>query len=216
MSTQVNPDDFVITRKRKKYKFAKFLNADNCYEIEDWQRRPADVVEIGAGTGLFSLELATRYPEKQFVAIDVRGDRLQRGAYQALERRVVNVSFVRARADQIDELFTKHSLEQIWVTFPDPYPRERNAGRRLMHATFLKKYAELLTKNGALYLKHDNPDFFDWSLEQLVSKEWHIEEQSFDLHDSALADEYKIMTTYEKRWLSIGLTTNFVKARKLK
>lgn len=213
MSELLNPDDFVITRKRKKYKFAKFHNADNCFELEEWQKQPVDVVELGAGTGLFSVELAARHPDKQFVAVDVKADRLQKGAYEALERGIANVRFVRARADQIDQLFMEHSLESLWLTFPDPFPRDRSARRRMTHPIYLEKYAALLKKSGVFYLKHDNRDFFQWSLEQLVRQKWHIDELSFDLHESELPDDYKILTTYEQRWLSEGLKTNFVKAR---
>jgi len=211
MSELLDPKDFIITRKRKKYRFAKFHNAVNCFEFDEWTKRPVDVVEIGAGTALFSVELATRHPEKTFVALDVKADRLQRGAYAAIERGLTNVFFVRARADQISELFASRSLEQIWVTFPDPFPKKRSAGRRLTHPTFLAQYEKLLAPGGALCLKHDNRDFFHWSLERLVERGWQIRELSFDLHESELSDEYKIQTSYEQRWLAEGLTTNFVR-----
>lgn len=207
----VNPDDYIITRKRKKYKFAKFFNAENCFEYDEWDKRVVDSVEIGAGTGFFALEMAARHPEKKFVALDVKADRLQKGAYAALERGITNVYFVRARADQIDELFAPASLEQIWVTFADPFPKKRNVGRRMTHPSFLQKYATVLSPNGALYIKHDNEDFFHWTLEQMVAEKWHIRELSFDLHESNLMDDYKIMTTYETRWLGEGLKTNFVR-----
>lgn len=213
MPELLDPKDFIITRKRKKYKFAKFHNAKNCFEFDEWQKRSVDVVEIGAGTALFSVELAARHPEQTFVAVDVKADRLQRGAYTALERGVKNVFFVRARADQLGELFDVHSLRTIWMTFPDPFPRRRSAGRRMTHPNFLRSYAALLRPHGTFCLKHDNRDFFCWSLEQLVAKNWQIAELSFDLHDSALADDYKIMTSYEERWLAEGLTTNFVSAQ---
>ncbi len=213
MAEFVDPKEFIITRKRKKYKFAKFGNAANCFEFDEWDKRPVNVVEIGAGTGLFSLELAAVHPDLTFVAVDVKADRLQHGAYRALERGIDNVLFVRARGDQIDQLFDEHSLAGVWVTFPDPFPRRRSAGRRLTHPTYLAKYAALLRPDGALYLKHDNPEFFAWSLEQLVATGWRIDELSFDLHESQLSDEYKIKTTYELRWLDEGRTTNFVRAR---
>lgn len=218
----INPDDYVITRKRKKYKFAKFANAENCFEFDEWQQRAIDVVEVGAGTGLFSVELAARHPDQTFLAVDVKADRLQKGAYAAIERGLTNISFVRARADQLNDLVPDHSASQIWITFPDPFPRPRSAGRRLTHPTFLARYARVLrpqsqqgstlSQGGTLYLKHDNRDFFCWSLEQLVVQKWHITELSFDLHESGLNDDYKIKTSYEQRWLAEGLTTNFVQA----
>ena len=209
----MNPDDFVITRKRKKYKFAKFHNAKNCFEFDDWEKRAVNVIEVGAGTGLFSVELAARHPNTSFVAIDVKADRLQKGAYEALERGLTNLSFVRARADQIDELFPPNSVKTIWLTFADPFPRVRSAGRRMTHSTYLKKYQNLLQPGGSFIVKHDNSDFFEWSLEQLVANKWDISELSFDLHDSNLSDDYKIMTTYELRWLGEGRTTKLVRAQ---
>lgn len=218
MSELLNPDDFVIVRKRKKYKFAKFHNAENCFEFDEWrdfyqQRQPSvSRLEVGAGTGLFSVELAARYPDKLFAAIDVKADRLQKGAYIALERGLKNIYFIRARADQIGDLFTLSTLVNIWVTFPDPFPKKRAAGRRLTHPYFLRRYAQLLQPGGELLFKHDDRDFFCWSLEQLVAEKWQITELSFDLHESSLDDEYKIMTTYEQRWLNESKTINFVKA----
>ena len=211
--TEVDPKDFIITRKRKLYKFALFSNSPLCYELDEWEQRTIDVIELGAGTGLFSVELAKQYPDKQFVAIDVKADRLQTGAKLAAELGLQNIVFVRARVeDQLSSMFEPHSLQSIWVTFPDPFPKKRAATRRMTHPQFLTIYEDLLSKDGALYLKHDNPAFFHWSLEQLVAEEWYIDELSFDLHDSELSDDYKIQTTYEKRWLGEGLTTNFLKA----
>lgn len=208
----LNPDDFVIKRRRKKYKFAKFANSDICFEFSDWNKRPVDVVEAGAGSGLFAVELAARHPKLVYVAVDVKADRLQKGAYAAMERGLTNIFFIRARVDQLDDLFLAASLEQIWLTFPDPHPKKRSAGRRLTHPTFLRKYASLLKTDGSLLFKHDNLDFFTWSLEQLVAESWRLEELSFDLHEAVLSDDYKVLTTYEKRWLGQGLTINFVKA----
>lgn len=218
MSELLNPDDFVIARKRKKYKFAKFHNAENCFEFDEWrdfyqQRQPGIFgLEVGAGTGLFSVELAARYPDKLFAAIDVKADRLQKGAYIALEKGLDNIYFIRARADQISDLFALSTLVNIWVTFPDPFPKKRAAGRRLTHPYFLRRYAQLLQPGGELLFKHDDRDFFRWSLEQLVAEKWQITELSFDLYESSLDDEYKITTTYEQRWLNEGKAINFVRA----
>lgn len=214
----IDPNNFVISRKRKKYKFAKFSNAKNCFEFDEWLKVQqnsqvlVDVVEVGAGTGLFSVELARRHPEKIFAALDVKADRLQKGAYAALEQGVNNIYFIRARADQVDQLFIEHSLAEIWLTFADPFPKKRSAGRRMSHPTYLAKYCSLLRPDGSFILKHDNPEFFQWSLEQLVGEKWHIAELSFDLHESELADDYKIKTTYEERWLGEGRLTHIVRA----
>ncbi len=209
----INPNQFIIKRKRKKYKFAKFFNAQNCFEYQDWSRKHVDCVEIGAGTGLFSVELASRHPDKTFVAVDVKADRLQKGAYEAIERGIENVYFIRARADQIGDLFLPKSVSTVWVTFPDPFPKKRSSGRRLTHKTFLGIYRAILKEEGCVRLKHDDPTFFCWSLEQFVKDGWMIDALSFDVHESSLSDEIKTTTTYESRWMKEGRVIGYASAR---
>lgn len=170
-----------------------------------------DVLEMGAGTGLFSVALAGLDLAK-YVAVDVKADRLQKGAYAAEEAGRKNVRFLRARADQLETVVPSHTLTKIWVTFPDPFPKERSAKHRLTHPQYLSLYNRLLAKDGALYFKTDAHDLFTWSLEQLVASGWRIEELSFDLHDSELSDTYKLQTTYEQRYVGEGKPIHFVKA----
>lgn len=216
----LNPADFIIVRKRKKYRFALFANAENCFELADWQSAHrtvlwADrkmVVEMGAGTGLFLVEMATRHPDCTYVAIDVKADRLQKGAREALSRNLRNIYFVRARADQLLEVVPPASVNTLWLTFSDPFPKKRDAKRRLTAPGFLRLYEQALVPSGTLLQKTDNHALFDWSLEQLVANKWQLRELSYDLHDSELPDDYKILTTYERKWLSEGLQTYFVSA----
>lgn len=213
MLEKLDPKEFIITRKRKKYRFALFHNSPLCFELAEWQRTSdVDVVEVGAGNAHFLVELAARHPEQQFVALDVKGDRLQSGARKAEEQGLTNIRFVRARADQVGELFSEGTVAAIWLTFSDPFPRKRSAGRRMTHPTFLRKYAQVLCPTGSLLIKHDNREFFYWTLEQLVAEKWQLQELTFDLHESDLNEDYKILTAYETRWLNEGLVTNFVRA----
>lgn len=212
----LNPDDFVITRKRKKYRFAHFANAQNCFELEQWQPLTDSVelvVEIGAGTGLFLVELATLHPENTYIALDVKGDRLQKGGREALARGLTNIFFVRARADQLGEVVSGGSVSQLWLTFSDPFPKKRDAKRRLTATGFLEIYKNTLVNNNAqLLMKTDDHALFDWSLEQLVATGWSLQELAYDLHESALNSEYKIMTSYEQRWVAEGRNIHFVAA----
>lgn len=209
----LDPNDFVIARKRKKYRFAVFANSPLCFEVEEWSSAfSPTVMEMGAGTALFSVAMAESSRESQFVAVDVKADRLQTGAGMAEEKGLNNLRFLRARASQLPEILTPHSLEKIWITFPDPFPKDRSAKHRLTHPTFLSMYRQLLKSDGALYFKTDAKALFEWSLEQLVAHRWQIEELSFDLHDSELPDNYKVMTSYEKRFTDEGIKINFVKA----
>jgi tRNA (guanine-N7-)-methyltransferase len=211
--TELNPDDYIITRKRKKYKFALFANSPLCFEAEEWaDQPPADIVELAAGTGLFGVSLAES-TGRQTLAVDVKADRLQTGARVAAGKGLTNMRFLRARIeDQLADLLQPQTVEQLWITFPDPFPKKRFAKNRLTHPKFLTLYRELLTPTGALYFKTDAHDLFTWSLEQLVQEGWTITELSFDLHDSQLSDDYKVMTTYESRFTAEGLPTHFVRA----
>ena len=208
----INPEQFIISRKRKKYRFAKFNNSPLCFELNEWQKCSVDCIEVGAGNGMFMVEQAAMAPTKVFVAVDVKGDRLQKGASEAEARGLKNVYFVRARADQLPQLVKQHTVSTIWLTFSDPYPKKGSTGRRLTHPYFLALYRQVCKKTGSLFIKHDNKVFFEWSLEQLVATGWHVRELSFDLHSSALDTSYKVLTQYEMRWLEEGLTTNFVRA----
>lgn len=215
MSNRLDPDEFIIIRKRKKYRFALFHNATNCFELADWQ--PLDgkclVVEVGAGTGLFLTELAARHPEQTFIALDVKADRLQKGAREALARGLSNIFFVRARADQLLEVVKSGSVQSIWLTFSDPFPKKRDAKNRLTHPRFLELYKKAhVNKDAQLLFKTDSPDLFDWSLEQLIADDWYLTALTYDLHESSLPEECKIMTTYEQKWTAQGLPIMFVSA----
>jgi tRNA (guanine-N7-)-methyltransferase len=191
-----------------------FANSPLCFEFVEWDKTFApQVLEIGAGTGLFSVAQAAVHSEGNFLAVDVKGDRLQKGAQLAEENGLANIRFLRARADQLEEIIAPRSLDILWVTFPDPFPKKRSSGRRLTHPGFLRRYAALIKPDGALYFKTDAHALFEWSLEQLVNEGWKIELLSFDLHESDLPEWYKIETTYETRYREEGLPINFVKAR---
>lgn len=215
----MKPEHFIITRKRKKYRFARFADAANCFEIDNWTMPATDkpiTLEVGAGTALFSVEMATRHPERFYIALDVKADRLQKGAYEALDRGLTNVQFVRIHAMQLDERVSLKA-DEIWVTFPDPHPKKRSAKHRLLHPLFLQQYRNILDQRGKLLFKTDNHALFDWSLEQLVTHGWHITALTYDLHSvepEVIPEnaDARIKTTYEVRFTTEGLPTHFLVA----
>ncbi len=225
MDAHISPDPFadhIITRKRKKYKFANFDSFANCFShsrYEDGSKTLSrlvaylgdtpTIIEIAAGNAQFSLTLAQKYPHQKFVAIDIKSDRLYTSAKQALNEGVKNIVFLRAHMNDLDAIFTPRSLETIWLTFPDPHPKKRSAKHRLSHISFLRQYRNILNETGALKFKTDNRDLFLWSLEQLVAEKWSITELSFDLHESDLSEDYKIKTYYEQKFTGQGIPTNY-------
>ena len=231
--------DLVITRRRKKYKFAKFNELPNCFQFEGWLREACHpelvsgsrkesitwilkqvqddnnrklILEIGAGSALFLVELAKLHPENFYIAIDIKSDRLYRGARKANDEKIKNIVFVRSDIWRINEILPENSVDEIWLTFPDPYPKKSDARHRLTHPRFLKMYKTILRKGPTLTqlrFKTDNGGLFDWSIEQFKQNGWQTKEISRDLHSSSLSDEYKITTTYEQKFLNEGLSIFF-------
>lgn len=221
-------DGLYITRKRKKWKFAHFDSYQNCFslsrnedpktlrkqldnyfQVQYLESRPV-VLELAAGTAELSLELAKRYPEKNFVAIDIKSDRLYTSAKKALAEKINNIAFIRMHINELGQLFGKNSVDEVWLTFPDPYPKKRSAKHRLTHQTFLQLYRNILKDTGTLKFKTDNRDLFLWSLEQFMAEKWEFDELSFDLHESNFPDEYKIKTAYERKFTAKDIPINFV------
>jgi len=206
-------ENTVIVRKRKKWKFAHFAAFTNCFELHELQPerwgRPL-IVELGAGTADLTLALARQQPDTQFVAVDVKADRLYKGAKAAREQGLAHVAFVRAPAERLVEVFAPASVAELWLTFPDPFPRTRQAKHRLTHPQFLHIYQSLLAPGGIVRFKTDSHDLFTWSLEQIIFDGWQIRELSFDLHRSELPAEYKLTTTFERKFMAQNLPTHYV------
>ncbi len=216
-------EHLIITRKRKKYKFASFDSYQNCFSFSQnddpktlqqqltsyLQEEQPLVLEIAAGNAQFSLELARRHPQYNFIAIDIKSDRLYTSAKQALEEGVTNIAFVRMHLAGLTQVFGKKSVATIWLTFPDPFMRKRSIRRRLTHPLFLQQYRKILEPTGKLQFKTDNRELFLWSLEQFVAEKWQFNELTFDLHDSELSEDYKVKTHYEERFTAQGIPTNF-------
>lgn len=216
-----HPEDFIITRRRKLYKFARFDEMDTCFHFDEWLIAKEDklrsakqlVVEVGAGSALFSVELALRNPDITFVAIDIKGDRLYQGAREASRLGVDNIYFVRSDISKITEAIPPHLASQIWITFPDPYPRKSDRRHRLTAQRYLEYYKQILKPEGILNFKTDSLSLFKWSLVEIENNGWECIELTRDLHSSDTLADAKIMTSYEKRFVDEGLKINFAQFR---
>lgn len=205
-----------ITRKRKKYKFAKFDEFDNCFQLGDWvavaevfnNNHKNLVLEIGAGTALFSVELARRHPENFYIAVDIKSDRLYTGAKLANELQIKNIIFVRSGIKEFVGSLPENAVDEVWITFPDPHANEDQTRltstgdrKRLTSPIFLDLYKPILKNNGLLHFKTDNKPLFDWSVVKIQSAKWNIIRKTNNLHSSDFGDDYKVMTTYERRFI---------------
>ncbi len=121
------------------------------------------VLELACGKGEYALGLGRMYKDRNFIGVDVKGNRLWRGAKTALDQGLHNVAFLRTQIDRIDTYFAKDEIDEIWITFPDPQLRLSKIRKRLTHPKFLRKYAAFLKPGGLIHLKTDSPDLYNFT-----------------------------------------------------
>jgi tRNA (guanine-N7-)-methyltransferase len=157
------------------------------------------VLELACGKGEYTIGLAQIYPDKNFIGIDVKGNRLWVGAKYALKNKLTNVAFLRTQIDNITSYFTQNEVEEIWITFPDPQLRVSKAKKRLTHPKFLRLYQQILKPGAKIHLKTDSPDLYDFT--KLVTKLYDLQ-LTADIRDvykmETVPPELSIKTHYEK------------------
>ena len=123
------------------------------------------IIELGCGKGEYTVGLAKKHPEINFLGVDVKGARLWRGCKTSNDEGMKNVGFIRTQIELIDHYFEPAEVAEIWITFPDPQPKEFKARKRLTSPLFLERYRKFLAKDGIIHLKTDNTSLFDYTLE---------------------------------------------------
>ena len=169
------------------------------------------VLELGCGKGDYTVELAMEFPEKNFIGVDLKGSRIWTGAKRALELELGNAAFIRARIELLDRFFSKNEISEIWITFPDPYPKRSKANKRLTSAFFLERYRQLCRPNAVVHLKTDNAALFEFSVEvasQSPDKIMKVVENVYS--KGKPTDELAIQTYYEKMHLEEGRTIRYL------
>ncbi|WP_313190811.1 tRNA (guanosine(46)-N7)-methyltransferase TrmB [Sphingobacterium sp.] len=169
------------------------------------------ILELACGKGEYTVNLAKLFPEKNFIGIDYKGNRIWRGAKTALEEGIDNVGFLRIQIETILEHFEKGEVSEIWITFPDPQPQDSREKKRLTNPVFLERYKEILVPEGIMHLKTDNDGFFAYTLEQIDLQGLPKLKETKDLYHSDLVDEVlSIKTYYEKKYLAEDKNINYV------
>jgi len=226
-----------MSKRNKLQKFAELLIFPNVYENYDasdpklvglhgaevqrkgqWRSQHFEnensiVLELACGRGEYTLALARRYPQRNFIGVDIKGARIWKGAKIALEEDLHNVAFLRTRIEQITYFFAENEVDEIWITFPDPFPRKSKANRRLTSPNFLNAYRKILKKDGLMHLKTDAPTLFNYTLETLKADE-HCEilYQNPDIYAAELPlEELEVKTYYEKMHLRAGKMIKYVR-----
>jgi tRNA (guanine-N7-)-methyltransferase len=199
--------------------FANVIQGE--YEIKgEWANRHFGnanpiIAELGCGRGDYTVELAKRYPEINFIGVDIKGARLWRGSKNAVENNLANVAFLRTTIRNLEQYFSTDEISEIWITFPDPYPKRRHASQRLTSRGFLNLYRNMLKPDGVIHLKTDDSDLFEFSFETAKSNGWQIQTRIDDLYGQPVDNDILyIQTKYEKQHLAAGRKIQYLRINK--
>ncbi len=171
------------------------------------------VLELGCGHGEYTVGLASLFPNQNFVGVDVKGARIWKGSRQAEELELPNAAFLRIRMLDLEERFEENEVSGIWITFPDPRPKEKDEKRRLTSPRFMDMYRRLLKPGSWLHLKTDNLGLYEYTLESLKERN---DIQSLvctaNLYQSAFYKmPQQIVTTYEKKFSSRSVPIKYLR-----
>lgn len=216
--------------KNKLKKFNQIDTFPNVYELTDFEHgcgkpaKPAGrwnqdyfqtdqpiTLELACGKGEYTLALARKYPEQNIIGIDIKGNRIWKGAKRALEEDLQNVRFLRIYIDHIDQYFAPEEVDSIWITFPDPFLRYSKRLKRLTSPKFLELYKKIMNPDGRIHLKTDSQPLVNYTKKVIDALECplhHIHEDIY--HSGNIPDILKIKTYYERKHLEAGKTIKYV------
>ncbi|MDZ7268552.1 MAG: tRNA (guanosine(46)-N7)-methyltransferase TrmB [candidate division KSB1 bacterium] len=207
--------------RKKLRRFAELATFPNVYyhpvDLKGrWHERcfkndHAITLELACGKGEYTIALARRFPQGNFIGVDAKGARLWTGAKIALQENLANAAFLRGQIENLAQFFAPQEVSEIWITFPDPFSENSKAKKRLTAPRFLQMYRLLLPPQGRIHLKTDDPGLFVFTLESVRAEGGTILTAIPDIHQHAGADELlRIQTTYERRHLAAGKSIKYV------
>ena len=181
-----------------------------CWAPEVFRNNSPITLELGCGKGEFSLEMARRYPERNFIDVDYKGYILWKGGFIALEESLDNVRLLRVRIQNITDFFERHEVDEIWFVHPDPFPKARHEKHRLLYPGMFPLYRQILKPGGYIHLKTDSRLLFDYTCEVLAREGIPIDETAFYNESGGPAD-HQICTTYERKFIKAHGQINYVR-----
>ena len=217
--------------KNKLERFAEIAEFDHVFELTDYQDSDTPkpkgrwhddifgndqplVLELACGKGEYAVELATRNPDVNYVGVDIKGARIWKGAKRVLNRELSNIRFLRTYIDHLDQYFGENEVDEIWITFPDPYPKWSDRNKRLTAPKFLSIYQRVLRKGGSIHLKTDSDSLFTFTRETIMEQQCELEDLVEDVHAQRPQDPLlSIKTYYEKGHIEEGRSIKYLKFR---
>ena len=173
------------------------------------------VLELGCGRGEYTVGLAARCPEKNFIGIDIKGARMWAGAKEAIAQGLQNVAFLRTNIEMLTRFFAPEEVDEIWITFCDP--QMKKATKRLTSTFFMQRYQEVMREDGLLHLKTDSPFLYTYTREMLRLNAYTVLADTDDLYNSSSvlptkegAEARMLQTHYERQWLDRGMTIKYL------
>lgn len=171
-------------------------------------------LELACGKGEYTVGLAKRYPERNFIAVDRKGARMWRGAKTCMEEGITNAGFLRTDIEIIEQYFQPGEVDEIWITFPDPHLAKGQSKKRLTSPRFIALYKNFLKPGAVINLKTDNQVLYEFTLETIQELKLELLFEHADIYSlPELPPDLDLKTTYELRWLSEGAKIKYVKFR---
>jgi tRNA (guanine-N7-)-methyltransferase len=172
-------------------------------------------LELACGRGEYTVGLAKLFPERNYIGVDIKGERIWKGSTWAEESKLTNVAFLRTQILMIENFFEAGEVDEIWLTFPDPRPRKRDIKRRLTSPRFIELYKKLTGSGSYVRLKTDNTKLFEYTLEEMQSRQ-DIDDfrHTFEVYNSDLREEcFDIKTRYEAEFAGKGESIKYLRFR---
>ena len=173
------------------------------------------VLELGCGKGEYTVELARRFPDKNYIGVDIKGARMWTGAKDSFVNEIKNVAFIRTNIEMIHHFFAENEVSEIWLTFPDP--QMKKTSKRLTATNFIRSYLNFLKPEGVIHLKTDSNFMFTYTGEMVKTNHFPV----IDYHEDIYASEsvspiLNIKTYYEQQWLERGIAIKYISFMPLK
>ncbi len=168
-------------------------------------------LEVGCGKGEYTVGLAQKYPQRNFIGMDIKGARMWRGCKTSNELKMTNVAFVRNYVQMVPQLFAQGEIDELWITFPDPQPKKIKISKRLTSPAFLQRYFQILKPGGIINFKTDNEPLFNYTLDVIKEHNHKLILSVKDLYNYDGLEEVKeIRTYYEKLFSEQGYAINYM------
>ena len=171
------------------------------------------ILELGCGKGEYTVELAKRYPNKNFIGIDIKGARFWRGAKTAIEEEIPNAFFLRTQIELVDKVFAENEVDEIWITFPDPQIKYKRTKHRMTNLEFLERYKKILKPDGIMHLKTDSEFMHGYTLGLLHGVGYEVLYANHNIYklEGSPAEVTEIQTFYESQYLEENKAITYIR-----